>query len=202
MPLAPRRLPSDAVAAWPRRVRIAVACAATLLPTAGALRAQAARPAEPRFPTLRSTALSGREYALPRDFEGRANVVFVAFRREQQRDVDGWLPSTRQLAAARPGVRFYELPTLRRGYRLLRPVIDGGMRGGIPDPATRDLTITLYTDVAAFRDSLGLPSDRSIYTLLVDSAGVVRWRGDGPYTAELGASLAEAVARVLDAPAR
>jgi hypothetical protein len=79
-------------------------------------------------------------------------------------------------------VRFYELPTLRRGYLLLRPVIDGGMRSGIPDSVTRDLTITLYTDVAAFRDSLGLATDERIHTLLVDAAGVVRWQGEGSYT--------------------
>ena len=182
----------------PRRTpQLMLALAAALLGAAAPLHAQAEAGVGGRFPTITSAALSGRRYSLPRDFEGRANVVLIAFRREQQRDVDTWLPTARALAADNRELRFYELPTISRGYVLLRPVIDGGMRGGIPDSATRDLTITLYTDVGRFRRALGLASDRTIHTLLVDSAGVVRWRAAGAFTPAQGDALRRAAAAVL-----
>lgn len=57
----------------------------------------------------------------------------VALEREQQGDVDSWMPFLDSVAATRRDLRTYELPVLGRGYRLMRPFIDGGMRRGIPD---------------------------------------------------------------------
>ena len=184
-----------------RRFGAMLAAAVSLHAAPAPLAAQTPPSARPhRFPAITASALSGRKYSLPRDFDGRANVVLVAFRREQQSVVDGWLPAVQELASANRDVRYYELPTISRGYTLLRPLIDGGMRGGIPDPAMRDATITLYTNVDAFRSALGLASDRTIYALLVDADGVVRWRGEGVFTARQGAELARATAALLAAP--
>lgn len=149
------------------------------------------------FPTISAAALSGRDYTLPRDFEGRANLVFVAFRREQQAQIDTWLPAARALADAHPALRYYELPTIGRGFVLMRPIIARGMRGGVTDPQARDVTITLYTNVDAFRRALGLSSNATTYALLLDRAGVVRWRGEGPFTDAQGAALRGAVAGLL-----
>lgn len=201
-PHRPFALPFHPYAAAARRAGAIVAAALSLHAAAGALAAQAPpRSGEYRFPAITASALSGRRYSLPADFDGRANVVLVAFRREQQALVDTWLPAAQELASANADVRYYELPTISRGFTLLRPLIDRGMRGGIPDPAMRDATITLYTDVGAFRAALGLASDRTIYALLVDAAGVVRWRGEGAFTARQGAELARAASAVLAAPA-
>jgi hypothetical protein len=150
-----------------------------------------------RFPTITADALSGREYSLPRDFAGQANLVFVAFTRDQQALVDSWVPHVRRLTRDVPTLRFYELPTLARGYRLMSPVIAGGMKGGVTDPAMRDATITLYTDVDAFRRTLALPDDDTAYVLLLDARGVVRWRTRGPFTPDAGAALDRAVGTLL-----
>lgn len=154
------------------------------------------------FPTLSGTSLSGEDFTLPRDFAGQLNLVFVAFRREQQAVVDTWVPHAKRLAFDNPEVRFYELPTIARRYVLIRPIIEGGMRGGVTDKAARDATITLYTDTGRFRRALALPSDAQVYTLLVDGAGRVRWRSEGPFTAAKGAALDAVVERLLaEAPA-
>lgn len=166
--------------------------------------ADAQQPAAPAtvvvFPTLGGTNLSGRDFTLPRDFEGRLNLVFVAFQREQQAVVDTWLPHARELAFRNPELRFYELPTIARRWVLIRPIIEGGMRGGVTEKAARDATITLYTDTDRFRRSLALPSDRQVYALLVDRAGRVRWRSEGGFTAARGAALDAAVERLLEEP--
>ncbi len=151
--------------------------------------------AEPfgRFPAVSGDNLNGKRFNLPRDFEGALNIVVIAFQREQQHDVDGWMPFLKTLAKDGNDVRIYELPTLGRGYRLMRPIIDGGMRGGIPDYRVRAATITLYIDKTPFRRALELPDEDHIYVLAVDREGRVHARGAGLFTPESGAEFRQAV---------
>jgi hypothetical protein len=142
-----------------------------------------------RFPTVEGSNLEGEHFSLPSDFKGRLNVVLVAFRREQQADVDSWTPFLTTVGERRRDLRIYELPTLGRRYRLMRPFIDGGMRRGIPDAAVRAATITLYIDKAPFRESLRLPEEDRIYVLLVDQKGQVSWLAEGRFDARTGAEL-------------
>ena len=142
-----------------------------------------------RFPLVEGTNLEGERFALPADFKGELNVVLVAFKREQQGDVDSWTPFLKSVAETRRDLRTYELPVLARGYRLMRPFIDGGMRRGIPDVAVRAATITLYIDKTPFREALRLPDEDRIYVLLVDRLGGVQWRTDGRFDERAGAEL-------------
>ena len=142
-----------------------------------------------RFPLVEGSNLEGERFALPADFKGELNVVLVAFKREQQGDVDSWMPFLKSAAETRRDLRTYELPVLGRGYRLMRPFIDGGMRRGIPDAAVRAATITLYIDKAPFRESLVLPDEDRIYVLLVDQRGRVQWRTNGRFDERAGAEL-------------
>ena len=142
-----------------------------------------------RFPKVDGTNLEGRRFSLPVDFEGEFNIVFVAFRREQQNDVDSWLPFARERTASDARVRAYELPTLNRSYRMVRGFIDGGMARGIPERATRAATITLYIDKSPFKAALSIAAEDRIVTLLVARDGRVLWRGDGRYSAQAGAQL-------------
>lgn len=142
-----------------------------------------------RFPRAEGTNLEGRRFSLPADFESEYNVVFVAFRREQQADVDSWLPFVKAQKLVERGVRAYELPTLNRSYRLMRGFIDGGMARGIPEKATREATITLYIDKSPFKQALAISTEDRIVTFIVARDGRVLWRGDGPFTASMGAEL-------------
>lgn len=147
------------------------------------------------FPRVEGTNLEGRRFSLPSDFEGEYNIVLVAFRREQQSDVDSWLPFLRERAASDQRVRAYELPTLNRAYRMMRAFIDGGMARGIPERATRAATITLYIDKAPYKRALGIATEDRIVTMLVARDGRVLWRADGRYSADAGSRLSA----VLDA---
>jgi hypothetical protein len=86
------------------------------------------------FPPIEARNLNGRRLALPAGFAGVRNVVIVAFPRWHQPLVDAWFPVLHLLLAAYPDLRAYELPMIASGYRLVRPVIDGGMAVAIPDP--------------------------------------------------------------------
>ena len=153
------------------RFTVPVATAASLL---------AATQAAPHFPPVEGTNLEKRVFALPAGFDAELNLVFVAFRREQQADVDSWTPAVRELRLADRGVAHYELPTLNRSYRMVRPFIDGGMARGIPDKAVRETTITLYIDKAPFKRALQIDAEDRIVAFLVRRDGTVTWRADGP----------------------
>jgi hypothetical protein len=73
------------------------------------------------------------------------------------------------------------------------------MRGGIPNPATRKRTITLYIDKTAFRHSLEFGDEEHIYLLLVDRQGQVLWQGRGSYQPEIAESLIQEVDKILTA---
>ena len=141
------------------------------------------------FPSIQGNNLMGQPLEMPRDFAGEVNVVFIAFKREQQADVDSWGPALETLRARHPGLRVYELPTLARRYRLMRSVIDGGMRGGIPDTAVRAATVTLYIDKDPFKRALGINNEDRIQILLVDRGGRIRWQRSGPCTPSLQVEL-------------
>ena len=167
--------------------------ASTLMPTATGTRADSTI----RFPAVSGSNLEGRRFTLPDDFEGELNIVLVAFRREQQSDVDTWVPFLKATAARHGSVRAYELPTLNRNYRLVRGFIDGGMARGIPDKATRETTITLYIDKSPFKLALGIASEDAIRVFLVCRDGRVLWHADGTYDATSGASLAAAIEEAM-----
>jgi hypothetical protein len=141
------------------------------------------------FPTIRASNLEGKDFTLPEDFEGRWNLLFVAFERHQQEDVDTWLPHARQLCEADSSLRFYELPTIRRGNPIMRWMINRGMASGIHDPQARAATITLYLDKTEFRLSLAIESEGEITVLLVERDGSIRWRSTGTWSADKEESL-------------
>jgi hypothetical protein len=145
------------------------------------------------FPIVRGTNLSGREYILPAGFEGELNIVALAFQMWHQNEVDTWIPLLTQLEQQVTGLRAYELPVIRSMNRLSQWMIDQGMRGGIPDLATRARTITLYIDKEGFRKQLGLPNENHIYVLLVDRGGQVLWRCQGAYRPDTAQELVETV---------
>jgi ATP10 protein len=141
------------------------------------------------FPTVSGSNLERRTFNLPQDFEGKLNLVALAFEQYQQTDVNSWLPTISNLSGLYSGLKFYELPTLTQLNGLFQSAIDGGMRSGIPDKATREVTITLYLDRAAFMRSLEIPDTKAIVLLLVDNTGKIYWRGQGAFDDTQGESL-------------
>jgi hypothetical protein len=152
------------------------------------------------FPVLAAETLRERKVRLPDELKGERNLLLIAYEREQQPDVDTWLAVLDTLAFAPPAFAYYELPAISSAMRWMRPVIDGGMRQGIPDRAQRDRTITLYLDVDWFRVQIGTADHAGIAALLVDREGIIHARWFGRYDAAAGAQLRAALAAPLAAP--
>ena len=141
------------------------------------------------FPSITGQNLNGQTLNLPSDFQAPASIVFIAFVRAQQAQVDTWKAFVADVRRRYPPIGAYEVPTLPKVDALFRWFIDGGMRRGIPDTAARDVTITLYIDKGPFDDALGIASESDITVLLLKPTGAILWRTTGAFTAAKGAGL-------------
>ena len=121
------------------------------------------------------------------------DFLVVAFRREQQRLVDQWLPWLIELEQTRSDVAVYELPVLSSVYGPARWFIDGGMNRGIPDPAARARTVTVYTDVQKVLENLGLAATDTIAVLVVERSGRILAGEHGGFEQEKAERLATAL---------
>ena len=139
---------------------------------------------------LSGRSLDGRAYELPGDLAKPYNLLVVAFRREQQAVIDRWLPWLTELEQGRDDIAVYELPVLSSTYSPARWFIDGGMTRGIPDPAARARTITVYTDVEKVVENLGLAGTDTIAVHVVERGGRILARELGGFEQEKADRLA------------
>lgn len=146
-----------------------------------------------RFPEVTGSNLLRQKVTLPVDLQGKLKILFIAFQQWQQAWVDSWVSTARQLEQSFPGVQFYEIPVIQKMNILSQTFINEGMRAGIPNPTTRQKTITLYIDKKAFRRALDIPQEETIWVLLLDQEGNVLWRTEGAYSQEQGAALFDVI---------
>lgn len=134
------------------------------------------------FPNVKGSNLLRQQLTLPKDFQGKLNLVFIAFEQWQQNEVDSWIPLAEELEAQVSGLVYYELPTIQSRNNVYQWFINEGMRAGIPNPKTREHTITLYLNKITFRKALGFPDEDHIYILVIDGHGNVLFQLRGPHT--------------------
>ena len=127
--------------------------------------------AELVFPTLTADDLNGRSLSIPADLPGTPTIVFIAYKREQQPNINAWVEKLELHETGGPA--WVELPVAGLGAVLFRSFVDNGMRSGITSPEMRARTITIYSSRSAFNRALGIPGRGEIYVALVDPAGTV-----------------------------
>lgn len=147
------------------------------------------------FPEVEGQNLEFKKYKLPIDLEGELNIILIPFQRWHQNLIDSWTEYLNNVSVNFLKVKFYEVPSLSKGYKLMRLMIDGGMRAGIPSKDVRQRTITLYIDKSKFKKVLNIPNEDTIYLFLVNKFGEILWRSSGQYSEpkakELNISLKE-----------
>ena len=146
------------------------------------------------FPAIETNDLNGRALTLPRDLPAEKTVVLVAFTQEQQQGIDTWVKGL-GLKVDGTGLPWVELPVVGKMPRIARGVVNNGMRGGIPEKAKRAHVVTLFTDADAWSKAVGLPSKDRVYALVVDRAGNVLARQDGPCDPSKGGAILDAMRR-------
>jgi hypothetical protein len=146
-----------------------------------------------KFPVVKGDNLNGQTIQIPGELRGEINVLLVPFQMWQQDLVNSWVPFLEHLTKNNPKFDYYELPTIRKMNFFARRIIDGGMRGGIPSRNTRGRTVTLYIDKTPFKETLGIPTEKTLYLYLVDKEGTILWEESGGITDEKATSLEEAL---------
>ena len=136
--------------------------------------------AEAKFPSLISDDLNGVSHSLPDGLPGDPTIVFIAYKRGQQPAVNTWVDAL-GLDPDR-GAEFVELPVVGSNARLMRSVIDNGMRSGIVDRALRERTITIYENASVVNRPLGFSGRNQIRVLIVKRDGSVLWSTSGTAT--------------------
>lgn len=149
------------------------------------------------FPTVYGANLLREKLTLPQDFQGRFNLVFIPFEQWQQIEVDSWMALAKELEEQFDSLAYYELPTIQNRNTLYKLFTNEGMRAGIPNPKTRERTITLYLDKADFRSALGMLDEEHIYILVVDRQGAEFFRARGPYSREEDVALRQALLQLI-----
>lgn len=135
------------------------------------------------FPQVSGIDLEGKKRELPKSFDKEINLVVVAFKREQQENVNGWIAATKEILAKNPKVGFYEVPVIYEVSAPYRTFINNGMRRGVVDLEARKHTITVYTNREEFFKILQMKKEK-IYLLMMNKEGKILQRIEGDATKE------------------
>ncbi len=153
------------------------------------------------FPELLGSNLEGKEQRLPADFDKDLNLLVIAFKRKQQANINTWIESYQKLLESSTDLQeklaFYELPTIKKMNMFIRFNINNGMRYGINDKKQRERTVTFYLEKESFKKRLAIESEQEIVTMLVNRAGDILWRNQGPSSPEKLDSLKEVLEDVI-----
>lgn len=135
------------------------------------------------FPQLVGIDLEGEKRELPKTFNNKINLVAVAFKREQQENVNGWIKVADKIIAKRSDVNFYELPLIYELNPVSRSFVNNGMRRGVLGAEARKRTITVYTNREQFFEFMKMREEQ-IYLLVIDEKGKIIQKIEGDATAE------------------
>lgn len=146
-----------------------------------------------QFPNVSGRNLQRQAVQFPQDFPAKYTVVLMAFWREQQNDVDTWLPFVNVLEKLYRETAYVEFPVVYEMSPMGQFFLNEGMRAGIPDQKARQRTTTLYLDKSSFLGKLQIQSQDQIQVLLVAEDGRVLWRERGRFSPVKAQALSRAL---------
>ncbi len=150
------------------------------------------------FPTVQGTNLLRQKITLPADFKGQVNLVFIAFLQWQQSEVNSWVPWIKEMEGRFPGLKYYELPVIEDRSTISKWFINEGMRAGIPNPVTRERTVTLYLKKTDFKKALDLQDEDHIHVLLLEENANVLTAARGYFADEPARALQRQIENIFN----
>ncbi|MGD1956998.1 MAG: hypothetical protein ACFBZ9_17575 [Sphingomonadales bacterium] len=123
------------------------------------------------FPEVKTEDLIGAKAVFPADFPGDPTLVLVAFERKQQEDIDRWV--TALSLKDDVSIPWIEMPTVARRYRLMKPLLDGWMRDGIPAIADQQRVFPVYTRRKSFLSALGVTKSDTVLAVVARPNGQI-----------------------------
>ncbi len=129
------------------------------------------------FPAIQAKNLEGKQVAIPDDAKDKVTLVAVAFLRKSQGQLDSWLNPFYEKFGKRDDFMFYEVPMIAKGYIFMKPIIDNGMRGGLPQLKHKHV-VTFFGDVNKYSKILNI-DPKFGHVFLLDKEGKIRWQNKG-----------------------
>lgn len=147
-----------------------------------------------KFPELKTDDLNGKTVNLPKDFPGNPTLVLMAFDSEQQADVDQWIE--KMSLKTSDEIAWVEMAVVGSKFRLMKPVIDKGMKKKITTEKERARVLTIYSSRNDLLKKIQIKEqavDR-IYALVINQDGTIRARVEGKPTEENVKTISAALA--------
>ncbi|ROR20821.1 hypothetical protein EC845_2690 [Comamonas sp. BIGb0124] len=141
------------------------------------------------LPRVAASDLNKRQLAFPEDLAADRTLVFVTFMRGQNVDVDHWVEGMglkESSAVAWMRLRVFDTASNRN-----RDDIESKLQATYTTPDARASVVPLFTDRDAFARSLGLPTQKHVYAVVINREGHVLARAEGLYSREKADALLE-----------
>ena len=136
-------------------------------------------PLKKTFPTVTGNSLSGKAWAMPKDFSGPQTLLILGYKQDSQFDIDRWLIGLDMKGAKVPT---YEIPTIKGLFpRMFATKIDEGMRRGIPKELWKGV-ITVYKDGDTLQRFTGNTNPNNARVILLDNEGIIQFFYDGGFS--------------------
>jgi hypothetical protein len=131
------------------------------------------------LPSATVQTLSGEQVVLPRDL-GQASVFVVGFTKASRAETELWAQRLRADARVGTKARIYEVSILDNVPGFLRAMIIKQMKSGVA-PARQKQFLIVTDAVESWKRALDTAgNDDHAAVIVVQSTGVVVWRGHGP----------------------
>lgn len=129
------------------------------------------------MPRTSGETLSGKQIVLADAVHGHDAILVAGFSHEGGNGTGAWVKAI-HADPALSGIPVYEVAEIAGAPRLIRGMIEGGMRKGVP-PAEHDSFIVLTQDEKSWRNYFEVRDDKVPCVMAVDGGGKVLWRGHG-----------------------
>jgi len=135
------------------------------------------------FPSFSGRLLSGRSLSIPGDLHGDIGLLIVTWDFEARDEMAQWAREILERYALLPDVQVYEVAMVSGVGPILRRYIDRALKQGTP-ALEREHSVIVYGDLRRLRRQLdtAMTAVPSATVFLIDPAGRLAWRADGPPT--------------------
>lgn len=123
------------------------------------------------FPRIHLKTLSGSPIIFPDDLNELA-VVLLPTRRRQQEECDQWAACLPKLKKINSEIDYYEMPVLGHLWLWMKPIIDRGMKGGLPQESQKK-TVCFYGHKDQLFEELDITPGENVDVFLIYKEHVV-----------------------------
>jgi hypothetical protein len=133
-----------------------------------------------KLPPVSAKRLDQTPVSLPRELPSDRTLALVVFKREQREEALGWINGLH--LRQEPPFAWLKLPVWNDpGDESGRRHIEAQLMERHPSPSDRARMVPLFTDTRAFVRAAGLDGTDHVSVLVVDRAGNVLAKAQGPY---------------------